>query len=121
MDTTIKLIYVNHMETDFLKVPEQTPALLLESIHYTKENQPLARNKFYVLPEYYQLHFPLLSQIHQIGEPDRDGWEKFVRRIADMKYRINITGSNSKMLSSEIASTLRRALCDYEYLSIFFL
>lgn len=34
------------------------------------------------------------------------GWEKFVRRMADMKYRINITGSNSKMLSSEIASTL---------------
>lgn len=34
------------------------------------------------------------------------GWEKFVRRIADMKYRINITGSNTKMLSSEIASTL---------------
>lgn len=33
-------------------------------------------------------------------------WEKFVRRIADMKYRISITGSNSKMLSSEIASTL---------------
>lgn len=35
-----------------------------------------------------------------------NGWEKFVRRIADMKYRINITGSNIKMLSSEIASTL---------------
>lgn len=35
-----------------------------------------------------------------------DGWEKFVRRVADMKYKINITGSNSKMLSSEIASTL---------------
>lgn len=35
-----------------------------------------------------------------------EGWEKFVRRIADMKYRINITGSNSKMLSKEIASTL---------------
>lgn len=35
-----------------------------------------------------------------------DGWEKFVRRIADMKYRVSITGSNSKMLSSEIASTL---------------
>jgi len=35
-----------------------------------------------------------------------DGWEKFVRRIADMKYRVNITGSNSKMLSNEIASTL---------------
>lgn len=35
-----------------------------------------------------------------------DGWEKFVRRVADMKYRINITRSNSKMLSKEIASTL---------------
>lgn len=35
-----------------------------------------------------------------------DGWEKFVRIVADMKYRINITGSNSKMLSKEIASTL---------------
>ena len=35
-----------------------------------------------------------------------DGWENFVRRVADMKYRINITGSNSKMLSKEIASTL---------------
>lgn len=35
-----------------------------------------------------------------------DGWEKFVRRVADMKYRISITGSNSKMLSREIASTL---------------
>ena len=35
-----------------------------------------------------------------------DGWERFVRRIADMKYSVSITGSNSKMLSSEIASTL---------------
>ena len=35
-----------------------------------------------------------------------NGWEKFARRLADMKYHINITGSNSKMLSSEIASTL---------------
>ena len=34
------------------------------------------------------------------------GWEKFVRRVADMKYRVSITGSNSRMLSREIASTL---------------
>ncbi len=34
------------------------------------------------------------------------GWDKFVRRLADMKYHVNITGSNSKMLSREIASTL---------------
>lgn len=35
-----------------------------------------------------------------------DGWDKFVRRIADMKYHVSVTGSNSKMLSKEIASTL---------------
>lgn len=34
------------------------------------------------------------------------GWDKFVRRLSDMKYRVNITGSNSRMLSREIASTL---------------
>lgn len=35
-----------------------------------------------------------------------DAWEKFARRLADTGYRIYITGSNAKMLSKEIASTL---------------
>ena len=34
------------------------------------------------------------------------GWEKFARRLADQNYRVYITGSNAKMLSSEIATTL---------------
>ena len=34
------------------------------------------------------------------------GWEKFVRRLADQQYRVMVTGSNAKMLSSEIATTL---------------
>jgi len=34
------------------------------------------------------------------------GWEKFARRLADQAYRVCITGSNAKMLSSEIATTL---------------
>lgn len=34
------------------------------------------------------------------------GWEKFARRLADSKYRVMITGSNAKVLSSEIATTL---------------
>lgn len=34
------------------------------------------------------------------------GWEKFARRLADTGYRVFITGSNAKMLSSEIATTL---------------
>ena len=35
-----------------------------------------------------------------------DGWETFVRRLADLQYRVMVTGSNAKMLSSEIATTL---------------
>ena len=32
--------------------------------------------------------------------------EKFARRLADQQYRVYITGSNAKMLSAEIATTL---------------
>ena len=35
-----------------------------------------------------------------------DGWEKFARRVADSKYMVWITGSNAKMLSKEMMSTL---------------
>ena len=35
-----------------------------------------------------------------------DGWEKFVRRLADQHYTVYVTGSNAKMLSSEIMTTL---------------
>ena len=35
-----------------------------------------------------------------------DGWSRFARRIADQKHCVCITGSNFKMLSSEIASAL---------------
>ena len=34
------------------------------------------------------------------------GWEKFARRLADSKYRVFITGSNARMLSQDIATTL---------------
>ena len=39
---------------------------------------------------------------------DVDGWESFVRRIAEKeKARVYVTGSSSKMLSREIATSLR--------------
>lgn len=34
------------------------------------------------------------------------GWEHFARRLANQKYMVYITGSNAKMLSKDIASTL---------------
>ena len=35
-----------------------------------------------------------------------EGWERFIRRIFDEEYKIFITGSNAKLLSSELATHL---------------
>lgn len=43
-----------------------------------------------------------------------DGWEKFSRRMADANYTIYITGSNAKMLSREINTTLGGRFLTYE-------
>ncbi len=43
----------------------------------------------------------LLDEIQNIGS-----WERFARRIHDEGYKIFITGSNSKLLSSELATHL---------------
>ncbi len=45
-------------------------------------------------------HF-FFDEIHNIH-----GWEKFVRRLADAKYHVYVSGSNAKMLSKEIGSVL---------------
>ncbi|HBA52916.1 MAG TPA: ATPase [Syntrophorhabdus aromaticivorans] len=50
-----------------------------------------------------------------------DGWEKFVRRIYDsITKNIFITGSNSKFLSSEIATSLRGRTLSIEVLPLSF-
>jgi len=35
-----------------------------------------------------------------------ENWEKFVRRLCDTDYKVMVTGSNAKMLSSDISTTL---------------
>lgn len=50
-----------------------------------------------------------------------EGWEKFVRRIYDtITKNIFITGSNSKLLSEEIATSLRGRTLSYEILPLSF-
>lgn len=46
-------------------------------------------------------HYIFLDEVQNIPS-----WEKFVRRLADTKHRVYITGSNAKMLSREFLTTL---------------
>ncbi len=78
--------------------------------------QPLAADNFQlILDAWFELHGlkkkPLIffDEIQNI-----DGWDKFIRRLIDQGYRVVITGSNSKLLSSEIATTLRGRTLTYE-------
>lgn len=53
--------------------------------------------------EMYDREHPMiyLDEIQNVS-----GWEKFARRLAEQKYKVMITGSNARMLSREIASSL---------------
>ncbi|MBO4667544.1 MAG: ATP-binding protein [Bacilli bacterium] len=46
-------------------------------------------------------HYYYFDEIQNI-----DGWEKFAIRMANQNHKVDITGSNAKMLSGEIASRL---------------
>ena len=58
----IKLIHANAMEIEFLKIPLDTPLILIEALHLDKTERPFARNKFYFIPEYYHLNFVISNQ-----------------------------------------------------------
>ncbi len=59
-----------------------------------------------MLNAYYEL-YPDNKPVLFLDEVQNiNGWEKFCRRMADQKYRTYVTGSNAKMLSIDIASTL---------------
>ena len=45
--------------------------------------------------------FLFLDEIQNIT-----GWDKFARRLAENKYTVVVTGSNAKMLSQDVATTL---------------
>jgi hypothetical protein len=84
---------------------------LTEFIYLNFENEKLAELKASQLDliitsynELYEEKKPIffLDEVQNIS-----GWEKFVRRLNDEGYSIYISGSNSKLLSREIATELR--------------
>jgi len=54
---TIKLIYANEMEVEFLGIEAMVPILLSENILLDNKSEPIARCKCYFIPAYYDLHF----------------------------------------------------------------
>lgn len=87
-------------------------------INFEDERLDLNREKLDLIIQAYTELFPELAlkdcyfffdEIQNVN-----GWEKFVRRIYDTKSRhIFITGSNSKLLSTEIATELRGRTISY--------
>lgn len=71
----------------------------------TENLQEILMGYFELYPQYLRdqnVHF-FFDEIHEV-----EGWEKFVRRLLDQEQmQIILTGSSSKMLSSEIATSLR--------------
>lgn len=66
----------------------------------------MTANDFDLILQTYKAIYPhkpilLFDEIQNV-----DGWEHFARRLANQKYQVYITGSNAKMLSRDIHTTL---------------
>ncbi|MDR0866030.1 MAG: ATP-binding protein [Candidatus Symbiothrix sp.] len=79
------ILYVNFEDERIASIKAEDLHLFLECYKEMYDGRPLI----------------FLDEIQNV-----EGWEKFARRLADSKYRIFITGSNAKMLSKEIYTTL---------------
>lgn len=80
-----QILYVNFEDDRLLNFKAENFEDLLVAYHQLYEAQPIF----------------FLDEIQIV-----DGWEKFVRRLADQKFTVYVTGSNAKMLSAEIMTTL---------------
>ena len=79
------MLYINFEDERLMGMTAQELNLILEVHSMMSKERPIL----------------FLDEIQNIN-----GWEKFARRLADNKYRVYITGSNAKMLDSDVATTL---------------
>jgi uncharacterized protein len=84
-NTIEKVLYINFEDERLIGLDVTGLDAILESYHEMFSHTPV-------------LFFDELQNI--------TGWQKFARRMADSGFRIYLTGSNSEMLSAEMASTL---------------
>lgn len=80
-----EFVYINFDDERLLGMTTNDFDLILQSYSSSYSDQPIF----------------FFDEIQNI-----DGWEHFARRLANQKYQVFITGSNAKMLSRDIATTL---------------
>lgn len=80
-----EILYINFEDERLSELKTEDLNLILESHYELYNTKPIL----------------FLDEIQNIPF-----WEKFVRRLADSKYQIFVTGSNAKMLSRDVATTL---------------
>ncbi len=91
-----KIVFIN-FEDERINVQQKDLDLIIQAYQEIYTNNDLSEVYFF------------FDEIQNVK-----GWEKFVRRIFDTKSRkIFITGSNSKLLSTEIATELRGRTVSY--------
>ncbi|WP_028950796.1 ATP-binding protein [Sulfurihydrogenibium subterraneum] len=98
-----RIIYIN-FEDERINITSEELSLILEAYKELYPNIPL--KDLYLF----------FDEIQNIT-----GWEKFIRRVYDRYTKnIYITGSNSKLLSKEIATALRGRTLSYEVFPLSF-
>lgn len=80
-----EIVYVNFDDERLLGMTAENLDLILQAYHTMYDLKPI-------------LFFDEIQNI--------EGWEHFARRLSNQKYQVFITGSNAKMLSRDIATTL---------------
>lgn len=80
-----EIVYINFDDERLLGMTADDFDLILQAYGTMHEGKPIL----------------LFDEIQNI-----EGWEHFARRLANQKYMVFITGSNAKMLSRDIATTL---------------
>lgn len=94
-------------------------------INFDDERIPFTTEEFDLILQSYRELYPdiALQEVYLFFDEIQvtDGWEQFVRRVYDNESRnIFITGSNARLLSSEIATSLRGRTLQYEIFPLSF-
>lgn len=98
-----RVLYLN-FDDERLPFTAESFDLILQAYRELYPNQPM------------QQVYVFLDEVQQCA-----GWEQFVRRLYDQETQnVFVTGSNARLLSSEIATSLRGRTLQFEYFPLSF-